>query len=145
MARIGDSLSDELVLMDSGANEVLRSVNGRSKGQTKSSTPLSGTLASGHSAQAYRNRHGEVCLPKNHPTSNGQEESNWIVGLGYQASDRSWWKAYPHPFQAEQIRRERSIDKGLLHLRWDDCKLLKVRQIRAAPQHSGRQQQHSQS
>ena len=68
MARIGDSLSDELVLMDSGANEVPRSVNGESKGQTESSTPLSVTLASGDSVQAYRNRHGEVYLPKHNPT-----------------------------------------------------------------------------
>ena len=68
MARIGDSLSDELVLADSGDYEVPRSVNGGSKGQLKSSTPLSVTLASGDSVQAYRNRHGEVCLPKTHPT-----------------------------------------------------------------------------
>ena len=76
-----NSSTDALVLMDSGANEVLRSLNAGSKGQNKSSARVGVTLPSGDSAQAYRNRHGEVCLPRENPASNDQEESNWIAGI----------------------------------------------------------------
>ena len=62
------------------------------------------------------------------------EQSNWIVGIRrvidlggkFIWDETGAYISYPHPFQAEQIRRECIIDNGLPHLQWDDFKLLRV-------------------
>ena len=65
MARSGKPVGGQWVLLDSGANEVIRSVDPDEKAvEGRSSESLSVTLASGDVITAFRNRSGEVCMPR---------------------------------------------------------------------------------
>ena len=63
---------DGLVLVDSGANEVLRPQTNCQSGDT----PLQVTLASGSHSKATLNKHGEVCM-----MSENGAKGEWIVGM----------------------------------------------------------------
>ena len=124
MARVGAGSEDELVLMDSGANAVLRS--GSCSDTSKSSTPLSVALASGDTIQAFRNRHGEVCLPKERAADDDADDNSWIAGtrrvieLGGEFSWNSSgaFVSYPHPFHAETVHCQCIIQNSLPYISW---------------------------
>ena len=132
MARCGTAGDGDLVLIDSGANEVLRS--GPCGETNKSSDPLSVTLASGDTIQAFRNRHGEVCLPKEKAADNEADDSSWIVGIrrvidlgGKFSWDPSGaFVSYPHPFNAETVYCQCIIQNGLPYIAWSDFRLMRI-------------------
>ena len=132
MARSGTAGDGDLALIDSGANEILRS--GPYGEISKSSDPLSVTLASGDTIQAFRNRHGEVCLPKEKAADGEADDSSWIVGIrrvidlgGKFSWDPSGaFVSYPHPFNAETVYCQCIIQNGLPYIAWSDFRLMRI-------------------
>ena len=132
MARSGTAGDGDLVLIDSGANEILRS--GPCGENSKSSDPLTVTLASGDTIQAFRNRHGEVCLPKEKAADNEADDSSWIVGIRRVidlGGKFSWdpsraFLSYPHPFSTETVYCQCIVQNGLPHIAWSDFRLTRI-------------------
>ena len=125
--------SSHLVLMDSGANEVLRAV-GPEDDRSHGDSALSVTLASGDAIPAYRNKNGEVCLPRTAGDSQDDGDNGWIVGIRriIDLGGSFLWDSsgahvkFPHPLKDETVRVECIIMNGLPYVRWADFKLLRI-------------------
>ena len=120
--------SDGFVLVDSGANEVLRPQTKRQSSLGEETLQV--TLASGSQCAATLNKHGEVCM-----ISENGAKGEWIVGVrkiidiggAFNWDQKGARISYPHPFEhARIVNVDCVVTNGLPYMRWSDFKLARI-------------------
>ncbi|CAE7745184.1 unnamed protein product [Symbiodinium sp. CCMP2592] len=120
--------SDGFVLVDSGANEVLRPQTKQQPAVDEKTLQV--TLASGSHCTATLNKHGEVCM-----ISENGAKGEWIVGVrkiidiggAFNWDQKGARISYPHPFEHGRIVTvDCIVTNGLPYMRWSDFKLARI-------------------